>query len=776
VYSELLDSITAGVIIIDPTTHIIEHVNAAAANLIGLPVRQIVGRGCHGFICPAEQGACPVTDGKQDITNADRMLLREGKCPLPILKSVKKVMVDGREKLLETFVDISTRKRMEEDLRASHDRLELALASAGMGVWDWDIPADQRHFDERTCQMLGLDPGRFSGSKDEFLAAVHPEDRERINAALARTTGQGAPYVSEYRALWPDGSVHSISARGRLVRDPEGRPARINGILWDQSDRAGIEQALRESEERFRQLAEVFPETIFETDRTARITYANQHGLEKYGYAESELSGGISLLDLIVPEDRSKTMERIGERMARKVGGFLEVRAIRRDGTTFDALGYSAPIIRGGQVAGLRGFVLDISERKNAERELQKAVHLLEEANARANDAAEKAARASAAKSEFLANMSHEIRTPMNGVLGMLGLLLQTPLTPDQRGYAEIARSSADALLGIINDILDLSKIEAGKLRLEIVDFDLRPLLDDFTAFMTARANERELGFSCAVAPDVPERLAGDPGRLRQILVNLAGNAIKFTTEGQVTVYVSRAGADPQGPLLRFSVHDTGIGIPEDKQGVLFNKFTQVDASTTRRFGGTGLGLAISKQLAEMMGGQIGVESREGKGSTFWFTARFGKPAAVVPVEKPSPGASLAPTPKSLRILLAEDNPTNQMVATAILGKLGFRVDIVANGLQAVEALRRTPYDIVLMDVQMPEMDGLEATRTIRSTEGQALNPTVPIIAMTAHAMHGDREKCLEAGMNDHLPKPIDHVSLGRVLGAWAARLEEQTR
>jgi CheY-like chemotaxis protein len=278
------------------------------------------------------------------------------------------------------------------------------------------------------------------------------------------------------------------------------------------------------------------------------------------------------------------------------------------------------------------------------------------------------------------------------------------------------------------------------------------------------------------VAPDVPERLAGDPGRLRQILVNLAGNAIKFTSLGQVTVHVSRVREDARKNLLRFSVHDTGIGIPEDKQGVLFNKFTQVDASTTRRFGGTGLGLAISKQLAEMMGGQIGVESHEGKGSTFWFTARFSGPVAVEPVAKPSPGAALPPTPKSIRILLAEDNPTNQMVATAILGKLGFGVDIVENGLQAVEALRHTRYDIVLMDVQMPEMDGLEATRTIRSADGQTLNPAVPIVAMTAHAMQGDREKCLEAGMNDHLPKPIDHVSLGRVLGAWMARLEGQNR
>ena len=403
---------------------------------------------------------------------------------------------------------------------------------------------------------------------------------------------------------------------------------------------------------------------------------------------------------------------------------------------------------------------------------LVKSSEELHLANARLEEALERAESANQAKSTFLATISHELRTPMNGVIGMVGLLLDTRLNRKQQHYAQTVRESADALLEIINDVLDFSRMEAGRLELDASDFELRPLVAGVLELLRPRVRSREIHLCYDLPGEVDGTYHGDPGRIRQILLNLVGNAIKFTAQGAVAIKLSSVG--PAHGALRFQITDTGIGIPAAAQPRLFGMFSQADASMARRYGGSGLGLAICKRLVDLMGGEIGFTSQEGVGSTFWFHLPLARSAPKAPAP-PGASAVLAWTPATVpqpgsagRILVVEDNPVNQEVTMALLEALGYPADLAEDGLEAVAKVERGDYGLVLMDMQMPNLDGMEATRLIRGLPGEPGG--VPIIAMTANAMESDRALCLEAGMDGYLSKPVNRSLLQAAIEQWTGR------
>ena len=793
-----------------------------------------------------------------------------------------------------------------QQIHTSEKRLSGAQKLAHIGSWTYLPDLDQMTWSDEMFRIFGVSNKNGAPAYPDLHRYFHPRDWTRFNTLNQKIVLEGGGYELEMRVIRPDGDMRYVTARAEVKLTPNGGPAQIMGTLQDATERKKAEEEMVEWKNRYDLVIASSRQLVYENDLESGTIVWGSSLPDVLGYAPAEMKQGMELwTGLIHPDDRDDAIWTWARAQSNMCGYDTQYRILHKNGAyrwihdRGDFVSFGP-----GKSTHMMGVLQDITERKQAEEALRLAHAELETANLELQ-------KASQVKSEFLANMSHEIRTPLNAIIGMTGLLLDTPMNAEQLDFAGTIRTSGEVLLDLINDILDFSKIEAQKLDLENRAFELRRCVEEGLELIAPRAAEKKLELACSLEDNLPRFIFGDVTRLRQILVNLLSNAVKFTDEGEVVVSVSGQRIEKDQYQLHFAVHDTGLGIPPDRIGRLFQSFSQVDSSTTRRFGGTGLGLAISKRLCELMGGAVWVESsgEPGQGSTFHFTilameapdhgvasglgpvdALAGKQAAdlaeknllivddnatnrqilqrqaqswgmhasavasgpealalihqgavfdaaVLDYQMPGmDGVALAsairkevagqslplvlltslgyrdilrnnldfaafmtkPAKSSLlyntllgvisrtavpekkyavsrpqfdremahhhplHILVAEDNPVNQKVALSLLARIGYRADVVANGQEAIEALLRQPYDVVLMDGQMPEMDGSEATRQIRQQISANRQPH--IIAMTADALQGDRERYLEAGMDDYISKPIRLEDLVRAL------------
>ena len=635
-----------------------------------------------------------------------------------------------------------TVQRLVGETRAARDRFSSVLdAATDVAIIGTDSQRRIAVFNRGAEHMVGWRAEELVGRETPMIF----HDPEEVAA------GGGVVNTGDWTYVRKDGSRLPVSITIHSILGEDGEPAGTMGIARDVTDQREAEAALRVSEQRYRSVVDTVIEVVFQTDLEGRWTFLNPAWEEVTGHPIAQTLGRRAI-EFLHPDDRARMAELFQPMLAGRIDAVeSELRYLAKGGDPrWVAIRASASLDAEGAITGITGILSDVTERKLAAEQV-----------ALARDHALATARA---KSEFLANMSHEIRTPMNGVIGTAELLLQTDLNEEQRAYARTVQSSGEALLRIIDDVLDLSKVEAGRLELEAIDFDLHAAVRHVCDLFRPRAAEKHVSLECELDESVPSAAKGDPVRLGQVLANLISNAVKFTETGTIRVTGRAEASDDEASSMRFEVSDTGIGVaPEAIEG-LFASFTQADSSTTRRYGGTGLGLSISRQLVDLMGGAIGAASEPGRGSTFWFTVRLGHAA--------SPDPSLAPEESAHRttgahVLVVEDNPVNRSVAVSMLTRLGHRADVAHDGRDALDALEQRAYDAVLMDCQMPELDGYEATRELRRRE--AGGPRVPVIALTAHAMESDRQRCLAAGMDDYLAKPLRLAALGAALDRWLA-------
>ncbi len=645
---------------------------------------------------------------------------------------------------------VFTRGRGEAALAGAEYRL-LADQSPDM-ILRLGLDGVCRYLSPASRHVLGRAGAELIGSRASDLVAA--EDRAALETALSALRAGAEGRLACLRFLGQDGRPTWLEVNFRLVRDPASKaPAEIVAIARDISERQKIQEALSESESRLKSILDNVPVAISLKDREHRYLVLNKQYETWFGVTQEQQLGR-RLRDVGTDEEFAALMERIEDRvLATGVAHVSEVREPDVGTAPTWTLITKFPIrAQDGAIVGIGTVNLDMSERHAAALALQEA-----------RDAA---VAADQAKSTFLANMSHEIRTPMNGIIGFADLVLDSQLTAEQRERVLLIKDAANSLLAIINDILDISKLEAGRVELERIAMSPAQVLGATISIVQPEAVAKRLALRTEIASDIPAWIEGDPTRLRQILLNLLSNAVKFTASGGITVAVSRESAG-EAQYLRFVVTDTGIGIPPEQQKLLFQNFSQVDRSTTRRFGGTGLGLAISKRLAEAMGGSIGLDSEAGRGSSFWFTIAANETAPPDIADDAAPMAATA----GARILVAEDIEMNRLVIEGLLAAAGHRITLVGDGAAALEEVKRRDYDLVLMDVEMPVLDGLSATRAIRGLGGRMRE--IPVIALTASAMPEDVARGKAAGMSDHVAKPIHRETLLAVIDKWLKKSAE---
>jgi two-component system sensor histidine kinase/response regulator len=649
------------------------------------------------------------------------------------------------------LIDDERSDGVEAQLWRCQKLLDAMGTMARIGGWEFDVATSTLTWTPEVYRIYGLDPS-VKPTIDLALSAYLPDSRAALTAARKRALDHGLPYDLTLRFVTAQGERRWVRTLG-MVEKVDGIVQRITGAFQDVTDQheaqARLDRAVRGTQD-----------GIWELDVATTQVWLSPRFRDLLGYPPPELPDGVDVFGrLLHPADRKSFEDSLRAHLEEGRPFDLELRLRRRDdqyrwfrarasATTEGATGHTT----------LSGSIRDVEQDREAALALRAATEAADEA--------------SRAKSEFLANMSHEIRTPMNGVLGMTELLLDTRLQPTQRQFAETIRSSARALLTILNDILDFSKIEAGKLSVERVPFSVRSCVADVGKMMSVQAAAKGLQFVLNIDAAVPEHVMGDSHRLRQVLLNLCGNAIKFTSSGEVALEVFPLATQGGRSLMSFEVRDTGIGMASDTISRLFQPFTQADASTTRHYGGTGLGLSIVRRLVELMGGEVAVSSMPGSGSSFMFTLPLDS-ASISPAEpdrapRSTLGGGRMESLAGATVLVVEDNEVNREVARRFLERLGLKVVVAPDGQAALDACSERDFDLILMDVQMPVMDGLTATRELRKREGD--RKRTPIVALTASAMSGELNRCLAAGMDGLLTKPLEVERLRQVLERNVAR------
>ncbi|ADU63651.1 MAG: response regulator [Pseudodesulfovibrio sp.] len=771
---------------VESATLRIMEANPAAERFYGFRPGHLVGMSLHGLrLRQPDEDENLALDGSKQLIVQHRLAWGEVR---DVELFVSTVFLSDQEHKLVTVLDISERVAAEEARRESEERLDLAVRGGDIAFWDWDIGEDRVVSNERWAELLGCRQDQLAGRSDDWLSRLHPEDAASVREQLQRCLdGRALVFKVQFRLRTEADEWRWLGARGRVfLRADDGSPLRMAGIAFDITERRRTENRLSsintcvlgftaDPDENISSLTGLIRELLGgQVACYKRLEKGGNACVSAWGAPACAISADCvdesvfaAMLagrgqGVFVVRDLQSTPFALQDTLASAASPSTFVGdLVFLDGRPVGALyvlfrGDYEPSENDGKLMGIVAATIRVEEeRKISAQQLVKAKEIAESANR--------------AKSEFLANMSHEIRTPLNGIFGMLQLVGGTKLDDEQRDYVDTALTSGRSLLRVINDVLDFSKMEAGMLTVESEPLDIRHVVADVLENFSVQAAEKQLVMAVETDASVPPLILSDEARIRQILFNLVGNAVKFTPSGRITVesWVQRADTTDQTMRLFLSVSDTGIGIPENMLGSVFSAFSQVDGSHTRKYGGTGLGLGIVKRLVDLMGGEIYVES-DGEGTRIhlFLKVREASENDHVDADTLSIPASVRP----LSVLLVEDEPVNRISVLRLLEKLGHAVVTAEDGFQALERVRSGTFDIVLMDIQMPGMDGMAATRLIRDDDSLGNKALVPIIALTAHAMKGDREKFLDAGMDDYLAKPVDFTDLVRVLSGLVPR------